>query len=129
MPCRNDLPQEVDRRAAKCISCSLQFVNTLTDSISYADADWLVPKWSCDFKATSNINSRFLYICDRSFSALRRFMTWRRATLTEDRLGMGAADWGPYVRESWTCDLTAENNAFFTSISLLFRRFIYQLLS
>jgi hypothetical protein len=61
MPYPNDLPQEVDRRAAKCISCNLQFVNTLTDSISYADAVWLVPKCSCDFKATSNIISRFLY--------------------------------------------------------------------
>ena len=38
----------------------------------------------------ANIISRFLYICagicERSFSALRRFRTWRRATMTEDRL-------------------------------------------
>jgi hypothetical protein len=41
---------------------------------------------------------------------------------------MGAADGGSYVRESGNCDLTTENNAFFKSISLLLRHFIYQLL-
>jgi len=35
----NDLPQELDRLVAKCIRCNLQFVNTLRDPISYADAD------------------------------------------------------------------------------------------
>jgi hypothetical protein len=39
LPYPNDLPQEVDRWVAKCIRCNLQFVNTLTYSISYADAD------------------------------------------------------------------------------------------
>ena len=86
MPYPNDLPQEVERRVTKCIRWNLQFVNTLSDSISYADADWLVPKCSCDFKATSSIISRCLYICDRSFLALRRFRTWRRATMTEDSM-------------------------------------------
>jgi len=63
MPYPNDLTQEVDRRVAKCTRWNLQFVNTLTDSISYADADWLVPKCSCDFKAPSNVISRFcLYV-------------------------------------------------------------------
>jgi hypothetical protein len=38
-PYPNDLPQEVDRWVAKCICCNLQFVNTLTDSIPYADTD------------------------------------------------------------------------------------------
>ena len=51
LPYPNDIPQEVDRWVAKCIRCNIEFVNTLTDPISYA---------SCDLKATSNITSRFL---------------------------------------------------------------------
>jgi hypothetical protein len=39
LPYPNDLLQEVDRWVAKCICCNLQFVNALTYSISYADAD------------------------------------------------------------------------------------------
>ena len=35
LPYPNDLPQEV----AKYIRCKLEFVNTLADPISYADAD------------------------------------------------------------------------------------------
>ena len=64
MPYRNDLPQEVDRRVADLS---------------------LYPNVHVIFKAP-NIISRFLYICERSFSALRRFRTWHRATMTEDRL-------------------------------------------
>ena len=37
LPYPNDLPQEVDRWMAKCIRCNLQFVNTHTDSLFYAD--------------------------------------------------------------------------------------------
>ena len=40
LPYPNDLQQDVDRWVAKCIRCNLEFVNTLTDSISYDDADW-----------------------------------------------------------------------------------------
>jgi len=39
LPYQNDLPQEVGRWVAKCIRCNLQFINTLTDSISYDDTD------------------------------------------------------------------------------------------
>ena len=35
----NDLSQEVDRCVASCTHCNRQFVNTLTDSIFYADPD------------------------------------------------------------------------------------------
>ena len=38
-PYPKDLQQEVDRRVVKCIRFILEFVNTLTDSISCADPD------------------------------------------------------------------------------------------
>jgi hypothetical protein len=38
LPYPNDIPQEVDRWVAKCIRCNMEFVNTLTDPISYAIA-------------------------------------------------------------------------------------------
>ena len=39
LPYSNDLQQDVDRWVAKCIRGNLEFVNTLTDPISNADAD------------------------------------------------------------------------------------------
>lgn len=37
LPYPNDLGQEIDRWIAKCNRCSLSFLQTLTDSIRYAD--------------------------------------------------------------------------------------------
>ena len=71
-----------------CICCNLQFVNTLTDSISYADAD-LYPNVHVSFIATSDITNpcnRFLCMWARSFSALRCLKIWCPATMTEKRL-------------------------------------------
>jgi len=84
LPYPNNLPQEVDRWVAKCIRCNMEFVNTLTDPISYADAD-LYPNVHVIIKLllTLPVGS---CACERSFSALRRIKTWCRATLTEDRL-------------------------------------------
>jgi len=78
------IPQEVDRWVAKCIRCNLEFVNTLTDSISYADAD-LYPNVHVIIKLllTLPVGS---CACERSLSPLRCLKTWCRATLTEDRL-------------------------------------------
>jgi len=76
LPYPNDLPQEVDRWVAKYI------VNTLIDPISYAN---LYPNVHVILKLllTLPVGSR---ACERFFMALRRLMTWCRATLTEDRL-------------------------------------------
>jgi hypothetical protein len=52
---QNDLPQEGERWVAKCTLCNLQTVKFLMLTL-----DSLVPKCSCDFKATSNITSPFL---------------------------------------------------------------------
>jgi hypothetical protein len=77
-PYPNDLPQEVDRWVAKCICCNLQFVNTLTDSIAYADTD-LNPNVHVILKLllTLPVSS---CACERSFTALRCLKTWCRAS-------------------------------------------------
>ena len=77
----NDLPQEVDKWMAKCFRCNLEFVNTLTDPISYIDLD-LYPNVHMILKLllTLPVGS---CACERSFSALRCLKTWCRATMTE----------------------------------------------
>ena len=78
----NDLPQEVDKWMAKCFRCNLEFVNTLTDPISYIDLD-LYPNVHMILKLllTLPVGS---CACERSFSTLRCLKTWCRATLTAD---------------------------------------------
>ena len=79
LPYPNDLLQEVDRWVAKCICCNLQFVNTLTYSISYADAD-MYPNIHVILKLLLTLPAGFC-TRGRSFSALRHLKT-----KTEDRL-------------------------------------------
>ena len=78
----NDLPQEVGKWVAKCFRCNLEFVNTLTDPISYIDVD-LYPNVHMILKLllTLPVGS---CACEGSFSALRCLKTWCRATLTAD---------------------------------------------
>ena len=74
LPYQNDLPQEVGRWVATCIRCYLQFINTLTDSISYDDTD-LYPNVRVILKLllTLPVSS---CACGWSFTALRRLKTW-----------------------------------------------------
>jgi len=74
LPYQNDLPQEVGRWVATCIRCYLEFINTLTDSISYDDTD-LYPNVRVILKLllTLPVSS---CACGWSFTALRRLKTW-----------------------------------------------------
>jgi hypothetical protein len=71
LPYPNDLPQEGDRWVAKCIRCNLQLFNTLTYSISDADAD-MYPNVILKLLLTLPVGS-----CKRgrSSSALRHLKT------------------------------------------------------
>jgi hypothetical protein len=64
------------------------FINTLTDSISYGNAD-LYPNVHVILKLSLTLPVGYC-ACERSFLAIRHLKTWCRATLTKDRLcGLG----------------------------------------